>query len=336
MTANVNNAVADRGPSWFYPHLAPEYRDVLRTAVEQVPPNLPTLSAARQRKLHHANLRAIPDAMLELLDWEDLTVPGLDQDPPVPVRVYQPRRREVAEAPSLLYLHGGGMWTGSIAIEHAFAARLCVDLEAVVMSVDYRLAPEHPYPAGLRDCSAALTHLGGGLLPEIDPTRVAIFGTSAGGGLALATALRARDESGPRACVVMAIYPMIDDDGATASSHQVVDVGPVVWDRAANLQGWDWYLAGAEADGYAAPARAADLRDLPPVFMDVGELDLFRDETLTFAGRLAAAGNPVELHLYPGAFHGCDAMLPDSPLSRRMYDVRTAVLRNHLRPRSVR
>jgi acetyl esterase/lipase len=162
----------------------------------------------------------------------------------------------------------------------------------------------------------------------VDPGRLALFGGSAGGGLVIATALMARDRGFPEVCFQMPIYPMIDDRNETPSSHEITDLG--VWDRAGNVEAWQWYLGGGEADQYAAPARAADLAGLPPTFIDVGTVDLFRDEDIAFATRLMQAGVPTELHVHPGAYHDSENLAPEAPLSRRIWELRIAALRRAL------
>ncbi len=126
------------------------------------------------------------------------------------------------------------------------------------------------------------------------------------------------------------IYPMIDDRNTTASSHEVTGVG--IWDRAGNLEAWSWYLGGEAADEIAAPARAEDLSGLPPAFIDVGEVDLFRDEDIVFANRLMQAGVATELHVHPGAYHASETFAPEAPLSQRIWTLRIDALRRALRP----
>ena len=126
----------------------------------------------------------------------------------------------------------------------------------------------------------------------------------------------------------MAIYPMIDDRNETGSSHEITDIG--IWDRAGNIEAWQWYLGDGKPDQYAAPARAEDLSGLPPAFIDVGTIDLFRDEDIAFATRLMQAGVPAELHVYPGAYHGAETFAPDAPLSRLIRGRRIDALRRAL------
>jgi acetyl esterase/lipase len=266
---------------------------------------------------------------IENVVMEDRNIPGPDGSPEVGVRIYKPVDVS-ASLPGMFFIHGGGMIMGSIEGENLKAAMLCETIQAVVVSVEYRLAPENPHPAPVQDCYEALvwmsknaTELG------FDPERLAIVGGSAGGGLAIATALMARDQEFPKLCFQMANYPMIDDRNETPSSKEITDVG--IWDREANLEAWDWYLGGKPADEYAAPARAKNLSDLPPTFIDVGEIDLFRDEDIEFATRLLQAGVTTELHVYPGAYHASEAFAPDAELSKQIWAKRIEALKRALK-----
>jgi len=259
---------------------------------------------------------------------EDRTIPGPEGEPDITVRVYRPVNA-TGELPGIYFIHGGGMILGSVEGEDATATLICDQTNALVVSVEYRLSPEHPHPAPVEDCYAGLvwmaknaTELG------FDPDRLAIYGASAGGGLTIATALLARDRGGPPLTFMMPIYPMIDDTNTTASSDEIVDIG--IWDRAGNIEAWAWYLGGKPADQYAAPARASDLTGLPPAFIDVGTVDLFRDEDIAFAQRLMAAGVPTELHVHPGSYHAAETFAADAALSRRIWSMRLDALRRAL------
>jgi acetyl esterase/lipase len=258
----------------------------------------------------------------------DFAVPRSDGFGEICLRVFRPVAGPGALA-AIYYIHGGGMLLGSIDDDAPLCAMLCETLKVIVVAVEYRLAPEHPYPAGLDDCVAGMYWLrDNASLLDIDPERVAIYGGSAGGNLAIATALVLRDRGGPASCFVAAPYPMLDDRNETLSSFEVTDVG--IWDRDTNLEAWGYYLAGTPADGYAAPARAEYLAGLPPVFIDVGEVDLFRDESISFATRLLQAGVPTELHVYPGAFHGSEIFSPEAGLSGRIWARRIESLQRAL------
>lgn len=229
------------------------------------------------------------------------------------------------EVGGVLYVHGGGFCLGSAALEHATSVRLCRDVGAVVLTVDYRLAPEHPWPAGLEDCYAALRVLAG--LPGVRPERVAVHGVSAGGGLAAALALLARDRGGPSIAVQSLVTPELDDRLETPSMRS--DAMVPVWSRALGRRSWEHYLGGREPDQYAAPARATDLAGLPPAYVVACELDPLRDEAIAYGTRLLAAGVPVELHCFPGTFHGVQ-VAAGTPVVDRMDAELVTVLRRYL------
>lgn len=259
---------------------------------------------------------------------EDRLVPGPEGAPEIGVRIYRPVVAEGA-LPGLLFIHGGGMVLGNLDTDHLTAVMLSEAVGAVVVSVDYRLAPEHPAPAAIEDCYAGLLWMAAHADDlGVDPGRLAVYGGSAGGGLAIATAMVARDRGGPALCFMMPIYPQIDDRNETPSSREIVDVG--IWDRAGNIEAWEWYLGGKPADQYAAPARASDLSGLPPAFIDVGDRDMFLDEDVEFANRLQEAGVPTELHVYAGAYHASEVFAPTAALSQEIWGNRLTALRRAL------
>jgi acetyl esterase/lipase len=280
--------------------------------------------------------RAATEAMLAAIEVpdnpnvskEDLTVPGPEGEPDITVRVYRPVNATTG-LPGIYFIHGGGMILGNVAGEDPVASLLCDQVGAVVVSVEYRLAPEDPHPAPVEDCYAGLTWMAKNSTElGFDPDRLALYGGSAGGGLVIATALLARDRGGPAVRFMMPIYPMIDDRNETASSQEITDVG--IWDRAGNIEAWSWYLGGKDADQYAAPTRADDLTGLPPAFIDVGTVDLFRDEDIAFAQRLMQAGIPTELHINPGSYHASETFAPDAALTKRIWAMRVDALRRAL------
>lgn len=307
----------------------PESRVPLDTLLQDMPGGLNAIPDIVQR-------RAAAEAMSEAdpvppnpnVTIEDRTVPGPDGAPDITVRIYRPVQAN-GTLPCVYYIHGGGMILGTAAREDVSASRICEHVGAVVVSVEYRLAPEHPHPAPLEDCYAGLAWtVDHAVELGIDPQRLALYGGSAGGGLVLATSLLARDRGFPALRFQMSIYPMIDDRNETPSSQEITDIG--VWDRAGNIQAWAWYLGGAEPDQYAAPARAEDLSGLPPTFIDVGTVDLFRDEDITFAQRLMQAGVPTELHTSVGSYHASETIAPDAALSKRIVSLRIDALRRAL------
>jgi acetyl esterase/lipase len=280
--------------------------------------------------------RAAAEAMLSGIEIpdnpnvtsSDRTVPGPEGDPDISVRVYRPVNAS-GTLPGIFFIHGGGMILGNVDGEDPVATMICDQVGAVVVSVEYRLAPEHPHPAPVEDCYAGLVWMAKNAAElGFDPHKLAIYGGSAGGGLTIATALLARDRGGPALAFMMPIYPMIDDRNETASSHEIVDIG--IWDRAGNIEAWQWYLGGKEPDQYAAPARAADLAGLPPSYIDVGTVDLFRDEDIAFAQRLMQAGVPTELHIHPGSYHAAETFAAGSAMSNRIWALRIEALRRAL------
>ena len=284
-----------------------ERRNVINSLVRMMTAELPPIDNI---VIEDRNIAA-PDALLELV-----------------VRIYKPTGVSVG-LPGIFFIHGGGMIMGSIETENHKAAMLCETIQSIVVSVEYRLAPENPHPAQVQDCYEALVWMSKNAAElGFDADRLAIVGGSAGGGLAIATALMARDQEFPKLSFQMANYPMIDDRNETPSSKEITDVG--IWDRKANIEAWDWYLGGKNADEYAAPARAKDLSGLPPTFIDVGELDLFRDEDIEFAKRLLQAGVTTELHVYPGAYHASESFAPEAELSKQIWTKRIEALKRAL------
>jgi acetyl esterase len=261
----------------------------------------------------------------------DLPVPGPEGAPEVPVRVYSTGGD--AARPGLLYIHGGAFVTGDVPTFDNDCLRIAADIGAVVVSVEYRRAPEDPFPAGVEDCYAALCWTAAHAESlGIDPARLGVGGESSGGGLAAAVALMARDRGGPRLCFQWLGIPQIDDRLATPSAVAFTDTPS--WNRPSAEISWRHYLGpgvpGSEGvSPYAAPARAASLAGLPPAFVTACEFDPLRDEDLAYAVRLIQAGVPTEIAHYPGTFHG--SHLLKSATSDRMIADQTAALRRGLR-----
>jgi acetyl esterase/lipase len=250
----------------------------------------------------------------------DHAVPRADGTGDVLVRVYAPDGdAPPAGRPALLDIHGGGFCVGDIEMEHAFATGVARELGAVVATPEYRLAPEDPFPAGLEDCYAALAwmHAQADAF-GIDPARVGVGGQSAGGGLAAATVLLARDRGGPPVCFQFLGIPELDHRLETASMRAFVDTP--MWHRASAELSWRFYLGDDVVDvsPYASPSLAADLRGLPPAYVTTMEFDPLRDEGILYALRLMEAGVSVELHSFPGTFHG-SAAIPTAAVSRRAH-----------------
>ena len=244
----------------------------------------------------------------------------------VGVRLYRPTGASGA-GPALLWIHGGGYVIGSAAQDDELCRRFARELGATVASVDYRLAPENPYPVPLEDCYAALAWLVG--LPSVDRARVAIGGASAGGGLAAALALLARDRNEIPLAAQLLVYPMLDD--RTVQRDGLDNPGLRLWNQSSNKFGWACYLADADP-AVAVPARREDLSGLPPAWMGVGTLDLFHDEDLAYAERLRAAGVPCQVEVVQGAFHGFDGIVPKAEVSQSFFKSQCAVLRDAFAP----
>lgn len=287
------------------------------------------LAAAR------AEIRALAGATpayqpLAPLEVRESTIPGLAGAPDVPVIISRPADA-TGPLPALIFMHGGGFVVGSAAGEQNSAARIADRVGVVVISVDYRLAPEHPFPAGLDDCLAALHWVAGNATElGVDVTRIGVGGDSAGAGLAAGLALRARDEGGPPLCFQYLGIPEIDDALATASMVDYVDTP--IWRRPSAVLSWQHYLGSAAGDkvsAYAAPSRSTDLSGLPPAYVMVCQFDPLRDEGIDYARRLAHAGVAAELRLYPGTFHG-SVLIEDAAVSRRMIDDTMQALRRGL------
>ncbi len=235
--------------------------------------------------------------------------PGL-RGPDVKLLVYRPRE-QTRVLPAILYIHGGGYVIGSAAMMDIANRMLVPAIGCVIVSVDYRLAPETPHPGPVEDCYAALKWLHDNADElRVDKLRIAVSGESAGGGLAAGLALLARDRGEVKLAFQHLSMPMIDDR-TCLSTDPHPHTGEFVWTRANNRFGWEALLGqepgGPDISPYAAAARAADLSGLPPTFISVGALDLFLDEDVEYALRLTRAGVPTELHVYPGAYHGYQA-----------------------------
>jgi acetyl esterase/lipase len=316
----------------FIDQLDPELRAVLEKLPTDRPMNLNQLPAARakMKKMVTAMLANLP--AVEGVTSQDQFVPGSQNDPAVRVRVYRPRDQP-SKLPALLWIHGGGYVMGDIEQDDRLMKQLVKRIGCVALSVDYRLAPEHPFPAPVEDCYAGLKWLFAHADElGVEPARIAIGGASGGGGLAAGLALLARDRGEVQVAFQLLIYPMIDDRNVTPASYAITD--PRMWNRESNRLGWKAYLGrdggGSDVSVYAAAARATDLTNLPPAYIPVGALDLFVDENIEYAQRLIQAGVPTELHVYPGAFHGFDLFAPSATVSKQFKADRDDALKRAL------
>ncbi|NUW43612.1 alpha/beta hydrolase [Nonomuraea rhodomycinica] len=276
-------------------------------------------TTAREQYTQAAMARPAPDTTG--LEIEDRVVPA---DPGVPVRIYRPHGAQGA----VVWLHGGGFVMGDLDTEHLWAARIAEGSGAVVISVDYRRAPEHRFPAALDDVYAVLSwtaehaaELG------IAPERIAVGGHSAGGGLAAQVTLRARERQGPPIRFQLLNEPELDDRQESWSARNFTDTPWITRDVV--TASWRHYLGSGPATPAAAPARAADLSGLPPAYIATAEFDPNRDEGIDYALRLLQAGVSVELHQWPGTFHGSQAIL-SAEISQRQTAQLAAALRRAL------
>ena len=233
-----------------------------------------------------------------------------------------------APGSAALYLHGGGMILGSVTLYDAPIARYVSASGVPMLAVDYRLAPEHPDPTPVEDVYAGLRWLHDHAAElGVDPARIAVMGDSAGGGLAAGVTLLARDRGGPAVAHQILIFPMLDDRTTTPDPELVPFA---TWNYEDNATGWSALLGdragGPDVSPYAAPARAADLTGLPPTYLEVGQLDIFRDEDLDYARRLGASGVDVEFHLHPGVPHEFETFAWDTDVARRAVADRLRVL----------
>jgi acetyl esterase/lipase len=297
-----------------------------RTAIDAVAPELRNpllylpLDLTDERKLAMGRAllrRGLPP--VAGVDIESRVLPGDEGGAPGPrVVVYERPDRERPSG-ALLWIHGGGMVMGTPEQDHQWCSSLADELGILVVSVDYRLAPEHPFPAGLDDCMAALTWLddAAGEL-GVDGSRIAVGGASAGGGLAAGVCQRARDEGGPPVCFQLLNYPMLDDRTVLVDDHE--GRGAFVWTPTSNRFGWSAYLGGHPSEDddrrYAAPGRTTDLAGLPPAWIGVGGLDLFHAEDVDYARRLRDAGVDCELHEVAGMYHGAEQVAAKVPSMR--------------------
>lgn len=242
------------------------------------------------------------------------------------VRLHRPDN-PTAPMPAMLWIHGGGYISGTATQEDRHCRRFVDELGIAVAAVEYRLAPEHPYPAGLDDCYAALSWLA--QRPDVDSTRLAIGGESAGGGLTAAVALMARDRGEIAPALQVLAYPMLDD--RTVAPNSSGGKGYRLWDHRGNGYGWQCYLGDADRD-VAVPARCTNFSEVAPAWIGVGTLDLFHDECVAYADRLNESGVQCHLEVVPGAFHAFDMVAKNAAVSRSFFASQCQSLRAALTP----
>lgn len=307
--------------------------ETMRRTFEPVPLRADTIVESRA----HVEGMLPPDPAVLVgtapVDVRDIQIPGpKPADPDVTLTIVSPRGR-VQGAPGLYAIHGGGMVLGNRFMAVGSVIPLVVEFGAVAVCVEYRLAPENPWPAGVEDCYAGLAWFGQHAVElGVDPHRLLVMGSSAGGGLSAAVSLLARERGGPALVGQLLDAPMIDDRNQTASTRQYDLRG--VWDRNNNDTGWTALLGdavGTDAVHWsAAPARATDLSHLPPAYIEVGSAEIFRDEAVDYATRIWATGGQAELHVWAGAHHGFSGFSPDAIVSKAADAARLSWLRRVL------
>ncbi|MFF4354800.1 alpha/beta hydrolase fold domain-containing protein [Streptomyces sp. NPDC001530] len=318
------------------PRSRPAIDSELAAALQAMPigPNgvfdLTDIPATRQavRALAESIAATIPDE--PTVTAREIQVPRAE-GPDVPIVLLRPENAP-GPLPVLVWFHGGGQVLGFAAQDTPWLKPLSAALGCAIVSVDYRLAPETPAPGAAEDGYTAYRWISDNATDlGLDPTRIGLAGQSGGGGIAAATALLIRDRGAATPLFQLLMYPMLDDRNTTDSSREITDIG--IWDRSTNLLAWQAILGdrvGTEdVTSYSAASRATDLAGLPPTFIGVGELDLFRDENLDYAARLRAHGVPVELHLYPGAYHAFDMFAPQSHLAASFHHTMNDYLVRH-------
>ncbi|GAA3207784.1 alpha/beta hydrolase [Microbacterium terregens] len=304
------------------PPFDPELAAALAVVAERIPPTLtPEMIPLMRQAPRDPGLDDVVASVGAV--HEERTIAGYD-GAEIVVSIYRSAGHSLA-GPGIYHIHGGGMVLGDRFSGVQSFLPFVASHGAVLVSVEYRLAPEFPDPVPVEDCYAGLVWTAANAAElGIDPSRIIVGGASAGGGLSAGVTLLARDRHGPALKASLLIYPMLDDRNETISCHQIQGVG--VWDRTSNFTGWNALLGDRRGTDdvsiYAAPARAADLSGLPPTFIDVGSAEVFRDEDVAYASRIWAAGGVAELHVWPGGFHGFDGFVPQAQVSRAMVETR--------------
>jgi acetyl esterase/lipase len=252
----------------------------------------------------------------------------------VRLRIYKPKNI-ASPTPVLIWLHGGGYVMGRPEMDEGRCIDYARKSGILVVSVDYRCAPKHPFPAGLDDCYSALKWVASHAQQlGVDVKRIAVGGVSAGGGLAAALVQLVHDRKEIEPVFQFLVYPMLDD--RTVLHADIDDSNNVTWTQRSNRFGWEAYLGqdcgSVDAPAYAVPARRQDLSGMPAAWIGVGSLDIFHDEDVAFGKRLIECGIECEIEIVPGAFHGFDAFAPQLPLVQDFRNLQIAALKKHLFP----
>jgi len=281
--------------------------------------DLQDIPAARTLTKQLSDIKKSQAMSIEGVTVEKREVLSGEGEPDVPVMIFRPED-SLGKLPALVWMHGGGYVIGTAEQDDLFTMSLAKSVGCVVVSVDYRLAPECPFPKPLEDCYTALKWLSTHCDElNVEKSSIAIGGASAGAGLTAGLALLVRDRAEIELVFQLLIYPMIDDCNVAPADENLPDT--FIWNRACNLIGWGSYLGhepgGKSVSPYAAAYRGEDLSGLPPAYIAVGELDLFLTENIEYAQRLLQNGVPTELHVYPGAFHGFNGYVPEADVSKR-------------------
>lgn len=293
----------------------------------QFPGGLNAISDLNERR---AALNSVTKKINEIehsdVEVRDIQAPSSEVGRSIPVRLYRAAKESNgSQQPCLIYIHGGGMIMGNLETGNLNCLNFARTFDISVLSIEYRKAPEFPYPAAIDDCIDAISWIvSNSELFNIDLANLGIYGSSAGGGLVLGTVLKMRDQGNNVFKYMLPIYPMIDSSNTSNSSLEITNIG--IWDRSTNIDAWNWYLNGNQVDEYAAPAQAKNLAGLPQCYSDVGSFDLFLDENSSFFKRLSDAGVSTEFQVFQGAFHGSENLAPESELSRRIWERRLGAI----------
>ncbi|MXM68669.1 alpha/beta hydrolase fold domain-containing protein [Streptomyces sp. HUCO-GS316] len=309
------------------PQVAEIFAPMAAAMADMTPPQVGDVAgrrAALEGLIAHSDTAQPAPADVTITDHHLLTADGEQ----ILLRWYTKQGTPSEPGPAAVYFHGGGMILGHVGLFDGSIARYVSASGTPILSVDYRLAPEHPHPTPVEDAYAALVWLHEHAVElGVDPARIAVFGDSAGGGIAAAVSILARDRQGPAIAQQILLMPMLDDRNLTADP-QLTPFMAWSWDD--NRTGWGALLgdaiAGPDVPAHAAPARVADPAGLPPAYIEVGQLDIFRDEDLTYALRLSQAGVPVEFHLHPGVPHEFDGIAFTTDVAQRVMADRIRVL----------
>jgi acetyl esterase/lipase len=272
----------------------------------------------RQKLLQNRFPTPVPEAAAKKFTFSEVTVPNIFSGDPVKLRLFVPSKPSPVSS-RIVFFRGSGFIIGSAWQHDAFCIELCTNTNSAVVSVDYRLAPEYPYPAAIEDCYTGLVWAGANSEALGARQRnLALVGTSAGGGLAVSAALLARDFSGPKIDLLLPLYPMLEPENNRNSNLNIVH--PQLWDGRKNGMGWKAYLSDPSSPDVhtfkAAAAYAQTYRGLPPVYTYIGAYDALRDECLTFVRRLCEDDVPVDFHLFSGCFHSFEVSYPSAPISK--------------------